>query len=229
MIIKNPLTINIVKVEGDIKIVVPDAFANATKIYTFKLNDTEYLISSNVTNSGLWKYSITSKTSSQLYSSGNDFAFFQETQNGVLFSSNNSNCTGLFYYKKTDNSVIKKYASSYYWDNFTPINPNGDFLIGASTSNSIGFLKFDNDTEEVLKVSGANSNFYGLKKYDDYTIIAVAGNSSSASGLWKYDETSNSFIKFAGTSSYFYISATCKNNNDYTIFYKAIRCFVIFP
>lgn len=215
MIIKNPLTI-IKKESGEINIILPNAFAQATAIYTFKLSDTEFLMSSNAANCGLWKYDTISKTSIQVYSSGSGYSFFQETTNGVLFSSRESTTTGLYFYKKSDNIATKKYSKYYYWQRFTQSNANGDFLINSGSSAN-GFLKFDNNTEEVSEVAGAKSNFYSVKKYDDYTILAYANNSSSASGIWKYDEATNSFAKFSETSSYHYSCIDCKNNSEYTI------------
>lgn len=194
---------------------LPDSFSTATAVYNFKIDNDNYLIASDVSNSGLWRYTLSTDTLTQLYT-GYAYIAFVSVNNKILFSAKyNASINGLFCLDLSDYSITKIYNSGADYEYAFNIKDSNDILLKAAANNNVSSLRYYPVTNTVEAVTGGGASHWRIYQFPDDSIMFLANNMSSTSGVSYYDETQNKAVKIDNTSGMFWDAYACINDRDY--------------
>ena len=158
----------------------------ANDVYSFKVDDDTILFSfyTYQKNTGLWKYKISTKEITQIYSQSQSFQYFQ-TMGDYCIISGGVNTQGILLYNIKEGTCELAYSNKGGQTNFTHYHIiENDCLIGNRGYGDVLLYDGTNHTITMLYDGGLEwSNFYDIGQY---CLIGAGGNGS---GILCYDKT----------------------------------------
>lgn len=205
--IKQLLEDKVIIAAGESKVVdieMPENFATATTIYTYRVNRNTILFASSASYSGIWRYNAKDKSLKQLWIGGHGWqAFYSITDNLVIISTNVGPNNLVVYDIEADEITS---TGLYYTGGSMNIKKIDDnrFFISTSTSISKGLAIFDVRTKMVKTIRSISYNYTYFAQMGDYWFIA---SNTGQDGLLKFNALTEEITMVHGNGRWFYLYA----------------------
>lgn len=178
------------------EIALPSVFAGATEMYYIAVTDDKILISSNSNVCGLWLYTISTNTMTQVYASGASWKYFQQVTDTKWLICYDY----ILVYDSTNDNVTQIYNSYSYANVFQQVTDT-KWLLCCASSSVQGILLYDSSNDSVTKIWNGGYEWNRCQQVNDYKWLLGASN-NSATGVLLYNSTDNSVVKIYNNYSY---------------------------
>lgn len=188
--------------EKAVEISLPEVFATSKNIYDFQVNDDTVLISGDygdIAKVGLWEYSLSKGTLTQVYESGNTFKSFQMVGENCLIVSGRSG--GVLLYKPSDKTCTQLHSTFYNGSSvwFTQVGDNW-LLTSSSTS---GVFLYKPSTETMTQIWTTTTSWKYFYLIGDNCLISSDGNGT---GILSYSLTDETLTQIYSEGAKFSVS-----------------------
>lgn len=172
---------------GGTKIVdieLPEKFATAASIYTYKVNRNTVLFASTAAFSGIWRYSTKDNNLKQLWAGGQSWQSFYTITDNLVIVATSSGPNPLLVYDIAADEITE--TGLYYNASSMNIKKIDDnrFFISTTSSISKGLAIFDVRTKKARQIRSTSYGYTYFAQMGDYWFIA---SNSGADGLLKFN------------------------------------------
>ena len=192
----------------EIELELPSELGTATAFYYVSPTDDKILFSTEVATSGVWIYTISTKTWVKAYDNHGEWHVFQQvTDTKWLIGGgrdSRSYKAGLLLYNAETDTVTQVYSTSNLWSRFCVIGKKClIWVIGSQTGTGKGMLVYDSDDDScVLAYSRGYSWDIIHSIGNDKTLFMGGGNPSY---LVMYNHLTNTLTELLDTGSWRYV------------------------
>lgn len=170
-------------------VTIPESFYGASNIYSFDMGD-EILLSCDVDDTGLYKYSKATKETTLIYATGRMWQYFQMIEDYCFISSNdwNGKSNGLLCYDKLNNTVtiIHNETYGYY---FKTIFEDKTCLVNVTGK---GVWLFDYNTK-TLTLTNLNKYANAFYQVGEDCLISSNQANFGSNGIYLYQNSTKTF------------------------------------
>lgn len=190
---------------GGTKIVdieLPEKFATASSIYTYKVNRNTVLFGSNANSSGLYVYHKKDDTLKVLHDGGHNWSSFYSITDNLILVATNSGPNPLLVYDIEKDEAIS--VGIYYNGslNVKQIDDNR-FFISTTSSISKGLAIFDARTKKAKTIHSTSYNYTYFAQMGDYWFIAT---NTGSDGILKFNSVTEEITMVHGNGRWAFLN-----------------------
>lgn len=188
----------IVEVGGEqtVEVELPSVLANQSMVYYVLANNDKILFSSDASNCGLWLYTISIKSMTQIYASGQRFQYFMQKSPTQWFIGA-YNTQGILLYNTENDYCEKIYSTNNQWQYLQQVT-NNKWLIGSGSK--IGVLVYNSEDNSFKKINTSIGKPSYFKQVTNNKWLISC--SQSETGIFLYNSEDDSFIQIYTKGDY---------------------------